>query len=173
MAWKNIFLWFLILTALFKTPFALAEQSVPRVILFNEEDEFLRNAPIFYSYESGQWMTASAGSVITKGNQAPDFTLPFLKESPKPVPYPHWARERGWEGRLVTAIEIREDGTIGRWKIMQSTGYQLLDHVALRAIQKWRFEPAKQNGKPIASCIQIPVAFYLDPNNRKSKMEMP
>ena len=140
---------------------SLAKETISRIITL-EEDEFLKSAPIHYSYETGQWMSSEPATYIPTKDQPADFTRPFLREASEPVPYPHWARERNWQGELILAIEIREDGTVGRWKIMRSTGYELLNRAAIRAIQKWRFEPARQKGKPIASCIQIPVQFKID-----------
>lgn len=139
----------------------LARETVPQIITL-EEDEFLRRAPIHYSYETGQWLTSAPATYIPTKDQPADFTRPFLREASGPIPYPQWALERNWQGELIVAVEIRRDGTVGRWKIMRSSGYELLDRAAIRAIQKWRFEPARQKSKPVASCIQIPVHFRID-----------
>lgn len=129
-----------------------------------EEEPFLASFPFFYSYESGQWVSSEPGKIFTTGAHDPDFLLPELKEKPKPIRYPRWALAQGWEGELVVAIEIRADGTVGRWKIMRSTGHELLDQATVQSIRQWLFRPGELRGKPMVSCIQIPVRFVIDKN---------
>ena len=87
--------------------------------------------------------------------------LPFLIAMSKPIVYPGWARRKGSEGLLVAALEILEDGSVGRWKIIQSTGEELLDKAAIKAFLAWKFQPAMKNGKPVKTCIQVPINFEL------------
>ena len=159
---KRIFPIFLCLIVCSPLP-GLAEESVPQPNLsVGEDDPFLISFPFFFSYESGQWVSSSPGKIFTEGSLVPDFTLPYLKEKPEPIRYPKWALGQGWKGTLLVAIEILETGNVGRWKIMRSTGHELLDNAAVKAIRKWKFEPGKQKEKPIVSCIQIPIYFVLD-----------
>lgn len=141
---------------------ARAEEAASAFPLSVEDQEpFLASSPFFYSYESGQWVSSSPGSILTAGERTPDFELPQLKDKPEPIRYPRWALNQGWKGRFIVAVEIREDGTVGRWKVMRSTGRSLLDRAAVEAVRKWRFLPGKRKGRPMASCVQIPVHFVL------------
>ncbi len=87
--------------------------------------------------------------------------LPALISMSKPIQYPGWARRKGSEGLLVVALEILEDGNVGRWQIIQSTGEESLDKAATKAFLTWKFQPAMKNGKPVKTCIQVPINFEL------------
>lgn len=143
-------------------PALAAEAQATQSVLSLDEEDFLAEFPLFYSYESGEWITSSPGKIFTTGEVPPDFTLPSLRGKPAPIRYPLWALGHNWEGGLVVAVEIIPAGAVGRWKVMHSSGHPALDRAAVRAIQKWRFEPGRLKGKPIASCIQIPIRFVID-----------
>lgn len=102
------------------------------------------------------------GAVFTQGGHYEDITLPYLVSSPKTIAYPRWAMRQGWQGKVSIALEILRDGRVGRTKIMQSSGYRLLDQTAAKAVHTWRFHPAIQNGRPTVTCIQIPIVFQLE-----------
>ena len=65
-----------------------------------------------------------------------------------PVVYP-WQRPTS-EGRVVIEITIDERGEIVRKTVLQSLGPEI-DSKCLAALENWRFQPATQNGIPIAS----------------------
>ena len=144
-------------------PAALANEAKAQIAAVGTDPEiFLAGFPFFYSYETGQWISSEPGKVFTTGSQEADFELPFLKKSPEPIRYPRWALKQGWQGELVAAVEILPDGAVGRWQVMRSTGHRSLDDAAVKAMRSWRFEPARFHGKPVVSCIQIPVRFKVD-----------
>lgn len=107
-------------------------------------------------------LIATAGPVFTQGGDYSGMTLPYLISHPKPVPYPRWAVKQGWQGRFVIAIEVLLNGTVGRYKVMESTGHRLLDEAAAEAVRTWKFKPAVKQGKPVVTCIEIPVIFRLE-----------
>ncbi len=106
-------------------------------------------------------LIAKAGPVFTDGGDYSGMVLPYLISSPKPIKYPRWAISQGWQGRFVIAIEILMDGTVGRYKVMKSTGHRMLDNAATKAVRTWKFKPAVKDGKVVATCIEIPVTFEL------------
>lgn len=107
-------------------------------------------------------LTAKAGPIFTEGGDYSGITLPYLILQPKPIKYPRWAIREGWYGRMVIAVEILLDGKVGRYKVMKSTGYRMLDDIATSAVRSWEFYPALKNGKPFSTCIEIPVSFQLE-----------
>ena len=139
-----------------------AEANMEVPLNRTDPDLFLTSFPFFYSYESGQWISSQPGRIFTTGSETADFELPFLKQMPQPMRYPRWALTQGWQGELVVAIEILENGSVGRWKVMHSIGHRSLDEAAIKAVRAWRFEPGKLRGKAIVSCIQIPIRFRVD-----------
>lgn len=79
---------------------------------------------------------------------------------PPPV-YPPAARKAGWEGRVTVRVLIDADGSAASVAVRESSGYEVLDEAAVKAIKKWRFSPAKQRGQAIASFHDIRVRFRL------------
>jgi TonB family protein len=65
-----------------------------------------------------------------------------------PVVYP-WQRPVS-EGKVIIEITIDERGEIVRKTVLQSLGPEI-DSKCLAALENWRFQPATQNGIPIAS----------------------
>jgi TonB family protein len=139
-------------------------ESAGSAVFGTNDDEFLVQFEIYYSPERGTWVTARPGKLFSTGPREAGYTLPELQGPPEAIRYPAWAVEREWEGTLVVAIEIYADGSVGRWKIMRSSGHAMLDRAAVRAIRRWKFDPAREKGRPIASCVQVPVRFVIDKN---------
>lgn len=106
-------------------------------------------------------LIAKPGRVFTDGGDYRGISLPYLLSSPRPIVYPRWAIRQGWQGKLLLAIEIRTDGSVGRYNVLRSTGYRILDEEATRAVRSWKFYPAMKNGKPTLTCIEIPIVFHL------------
>jgi protein TonB len=80
---------------------------------------------------------------------------------PPPV-YPIDLIRRGIEGKVVLLIEVDASGHPTGGVIHKSSGNRLLDNAALKTVlAKWRFEPAKQGGQPIAASALVPVVFSL------------
>ena len=107
-------------------------------------------------------MIPKAGPVSTGRGHYEGVDLPYLVSTPKPIQYPRWAMRQGWEGRLEIALEILADGSVGRFKVMKSTGHRLLDEAASEAVRTWKFAPAAKAGKFVLTCIEIPVTFQLE-----------
>ncbi len=107
-------------------------------------------------------MIPKAGPVSTGRSHYEGVNLPYLISTPKPIQYPRWAMRQGWEGKLEIALEILKDGSVGRHKVMKSTGHRLLDEAATEAVRTWRFAPATKGGNFVLTCIELPVTFQLE-----------
>jgi protein TonB len=75
--------------------------------------------------------------------------------------YAETARQRGIEGTVLLKVRITEHGRVEAVQVERSTGYPELDEPAAEAIQRWRFEPARRSGEPVAVWVLIPVEFRL------------
>ena len=84
--------------------------------------------------------------------------LPLAKEKP---PYPPLARRRGYHGRLLIKLLVSPLGKVDRVVLVKSSGYSILDRVAVKTLKKWRFRPAMKNGRPISFWVEVPVVFDL------------
>jgi TonB family protein len=118
--------------------------------------------PFTVTFRPGTELLSKPGSVFP-GDDGPGggLSLPVLDAMAKPITYPGWARRKGLEGLLVVALEILENGSVGRWKIMRSTGEEALDQAAEKAFLTWKFQPSIKNGRPVKTCIQVPIRFEL------------
>lgn len=123
-----------------------AGQKDPQILSFRPAAEFM--------------VGSGHGSAGTGSMEAPT-ALPYLVEMAKPIYYPGWARRSGAEGLLIVALEVLEDGRVGQWRIVRSTGSESLDKAASRSFPNWKFHPALKNGKPVRTVIQVPINFEL------------
>ena len=85
---------------------------------------------------------------------APRAIVPGTPVKPTFVPdvqdyYPEVSRRNAEEGRAVVKVCVN------------TTGHPLLDEAALKVAKAFRFKPATSEGKPVASCPNLPVKFEL------------
>lgn len=90
---------------------------------------------------------------------------PRYRENPPPG-YPETARQRGYEGVVLVAVEILTDGRVGKAVVRQSSGYAILDHTAVAAVKDWKFVPAKKSGVPYKTWAELPIKFVIHENTR-------
>jgi protein TonB len=81
-------------------------------------------------------------------------------DNPAPA-YPYAARRRGQEGRVVLEVEVLADGGAGAVAVARSSGVASLDRAAVDAVRRWRFRPARRNGRTVRSTVRVPVRFAL------------
>jgi TonB family protein len=77
--------------------------------------------------------------------------------------YSEEARKVRYEGTVVLWLIVDIDGAPHRIQVARSLGLGL-DEQAVNAVQRWRFDPAKKGGQPVAVQINVPVSFRLDRN---------
>jgi TonB family protein len=79
----------------------------------------------------------------------------------KPEPdYSDEARKIRLQGVVVVSAVVAPDGRPTRVRIARSLGMGL-DEKALEAVNRWRFEPARKDGQPVAVQISIEVDFHI------------
>ncbi|MBF0626290.1 MAG: energy transducer TonB [Magnetococcales bacterium] len=83
------------------------------------------------------------------------------RENPKPS-YPVLARRRGYQGVVLARVAVDVLGQPVRVEIRQGSGHEILDRAALETLQRWRFHPARRQGQPVASVLEIPLHFKLN-----------
>ena len=78
------------------------------------------------------------------------------------IKYTAAANEQGIQGTVYVKFVIFSDGSIGRITVLRSVS-ELLDAEAVRVIKKLpKFEPGKQNGKPVNVSYILPVRFGVE-----------
>ena len=75
--------------------------------------------------------------------------------------YPPTAYRNREEGSVLVRAEVDADGVPGEVTLMRRSGSRDLDNAALAAVRQWHFRPAIENGKAIASAVEVPVDFKL------------
>ena len=98
------------------------------------------------------------------GQEGYSEAMPRYRDNRPPV-YPGAARQRGYEGDVLIAAEVRADGRIGTVRVKRSSGYASLDDSALEAVRAWRFEPARRMGAAVDAWVEIPIRFKLSPGD--------
>ncbi len=75
--------------------------------------------------------------------------------------YPLIARKKGWEGRVIIQAKIDREGNVSEIKVLESSGFKVLDNASLETLKKWKFTPAKIGNKFVDDTIKIPVKFLI------------
>jgi TonB family protein len=66
------------------------------------------------------------------------------------------------EGVVELDIVVLADGSVGRVRLVRSLDARFgLDEEALKAVQRWRFDPARQSGKAVTVRVPVEVSFRL------------
>ncbi|MDE0538655.1 MAG: TonB family protein [Rhodospirillales bacterium] len=79
----------------------------------------------------------------------------------QPPRYPRRARRDGLEGRVVLSARVSAAGRIVGLEVVRSSGHEILDRAAVRAVNRWTVRPARQGSKPVPSEVRIPILFRL------------
>jgi len=95
------------------------------------------------------WLLAAQPHVVLPTVQSLMVTMPAPE-------YPAEARAKHISGAGVFDVIVRtETGVVTDVKILRSTGSQLLDNAAVKALSRWRARPGK------ISHIKVPVNFVM------------
>ena len=109
--------------------------------------------------------TEALEEALPVAEQMPEFPggmgelMKYLGEN---IQYPSKAKNNQWEGIAVCQFIVEKDGSINEAKIIQSSGYALLDTEALRVIlnmPKWT--AGMQNGDSVRVKFALPISFKL------------
>ena len=92
-------------------------------------------------------------------DEAPKLHASYL-HNPRPE-YPSEAKRMEWEGRVILRVEVHAHGDAGSVHVLKSSGHEVLDEAAVEAVKKWKFVPAKHDGNPVHSFVNVPVNFDL------------
>ncbi len=90
-------------------------------------------------------------------------TAPPALRPPKLVhfeqaPYPPEAWRAGVQGEVLLELRIEPDGRVSEARVVEPAGHGF-DEAARRAALRFRFEPARRAGEPIASVIRFRYVF--------------
>ncbi|MBE2292784.1 MAG: energy transducer TonB [Xanthomonadales bacterium] len=79
-----------------------------------------------------------------------------------PPPYPRDAIRDGAQGTVLLRILVDVDGRPLQVIVERGSGHRSLDREAVRHVQqRWRFEPARVDGRPVQAWGLVPIDFSL------------
>jgi len=78
-----------------------------------------------------------------------------------PATYPSLSQRLGEEGRVLLRVDVSADGRPLTVALKMSSGFVRLDEAAIKAVARWQFKPARQNGRAVASRVDVPILFKL------------
>lgn len=80
-----------------------------------------------------------------------------------PAPeYPSLALRRNWQGTVLLRVHVLANGRPSQIQIQTSSGREVLDQAAIKAVQKWAFVPSMQGDKAIDGWVSVPIDFTLN-----------
>lgn len=88
-----------------------------------------------------------------------NYNADYLR-NPAPA-YPALARRLGHAGKVLLHVFVDGNGRPQKVEIKKSSGHPRLDQSALDAVRRWRFVPARESDRAIASWVTIPIIFKL------------
>lgn len=75
--------------------------------------------------------------------------------------YPEKLKKAGIEGTVIVQVYVKKDGSVGKTKLLNTSGYDLFDEAALDAMTKVKFKHAMNNDEAEAVWMALPVIFKL------------
>jgi protein TonB len=75
--------------------------------------------------------------------------------------YPSSAKSAEQEGRPVIKVCVAVNGKLESADVQTTSGFPLLDEAAVRLAKASRWKAATQEGKPVATCGNLPIRFEL------------
>ena len=109
-------------------------------------------------------VVATAKAALNASDRAdaiepPHYNAAYLS-NPLPA-YPPLARKLGLEGLVVLRVHVGVAGAPEQVAVARTSGAPVLDEAALKAVQGWKFVPARRGNTPVAHVVDVPIRFQL------------
>lgn len=134
-------------------------ESVPKKAVVQDDNATRRVAEKSQAESSKPGASARSAGIDSAPMVDADYKAAYLN-NPKP-PYPPVAFQLRIEGTVRLKALVLPDGSCGEVLLAQSSGNELLDQSALNTVAKWKFSPAKLQGKDVSQWVAIPITFAL------------
>jgi protein TonB len=76
--------------------------------------------------------------------------------------YPPRARAQKIEGWVRLEIDVSPSGTVSAARVVAASPERVFDEAALKAIRRWRFQPAFSQGRAVAQRATLTMKFRLE-----------
>jgi protein TonB len=102
---------------------------------------------------------APIGETYTMEAYARD-AIPVYRPAPM---YPERAARRNKEGYVILRFTIKKNGTVGDITVVEGKPPGMFDSAAVKAMQKWKYEPYIWNGVPVdVPGVMFKMKFELE-----------
>ncbi len=135
---------------------AVTVEARGRVRFIKGQGDEAAKLPLFEGRGTANSPVNSAVPAAGRGNRA-GFTAPMLLQRVE-ADYTDAARNARIGGVVIVQILVDERGDVAEAKVITGLGYGL-DEKALEAVRKWKFDAARQNGRPVAATIKAEIEF--------------
>jgi TonB family protein len=86
-----------------------------------------------------------------------------------PLEYPIEARKKNQQGDVLLELKIGAGGSMDGARVIQTSGFPVLDDAAIATAQRYEYSPAAVKGKPVASLKTLRITFKLQQDERELK----
>lgn len=97
---------------------------------------------------------------VAQGQES-KFDEPPMPTKTVPPVYPMDLKREGVAGMVTMSITVDEKGNVANPVVKKSTRAEF-EQPAIDAVSRWKFEPAKKDGKPVAVQVVVPVKFSVN-----------
>jgi TonB family protein len=117
------------------------------------------NSAAKLDYRAGYYGSTAPAAGGANALVASGVTGPFVLSKVDPA-YSEEARKAKYSGTVVLRIDVNTLGQVTHATVTRSLGMGL-DEKAIEAVTKWKFIPAKKDGKPVDTQSEVSVNFRL------------
>ena len=114
--------------------------------------------PMILWFETDKPINESDYSPIVENMPGPIGGVSSIQEK---IVYPEIAKRIGTQGKVIILAFIDDNGTVVHAKVLNGIGAGC-DKAALDAVKQTKFNPGRQNGKPVKVQVTIPIMFRLN-----------
>jgi protein TonB len=62
---------------------------------------------------------------------------------------------------VLLEVLVNREGEVEDLRVLQSSGFQVLDRAAAAAVRKWGFEPGRKGDIAVDMWVKVPIRFRL------------
>ena len=130
------------------------------------EDNFWQNYDNHLIKLNGEWISIKdTATIYTKVEKMAEYIggkEELVRDIKNNLVYPQKAKEEMIEGRVFIKFVVKKDGSTCCYSVVRSSD-SVFEQAALQAVTKLgKWEPARNNGKPVNSYFMLPITFRLE-----------
>lgn len=113
------------------------------------------------------WVFCSCAFVVAGAIAADNFVPPRLTRPVEPE-YPQDLHAAGVEGQVEVSFEVTRQGAVADPAVSYAT-HPLFEQSVKKVVEKWRFSPARRDGRPVSQRVRMPIMFIVKSNDALSQ----